>query len=165
MTPGCLGGFDHTCLVVGLLLCKLTGFSSSSAPCTPANVGLTYSCETGITLLTWDETLGRQSFYATVRSGDHELSCSTNQTDCSLPSLLCGRTYDVEVVGVADHCNSTVPGVAQMQTGKGSRQIFVCLFPRATNLCFFTAREMLQIKITFLDAHDKLASAKILLFC
>lgn len=119
MTPGCLGGFDHTCLVVGLLLCKLTGFSSSSAPCTPANVGLTYSCETGITFLTWDETLGRQSFYATVRSGDHELSCSTNQTDCSMPLLLCGRTYDVEVVGVADHCNSTVPGVAQMQTGKG----------------------------------------------
>ncbi|XP_075901618.1 uncharacterized protein fndc7b isoform X2 [Nelusetta ayraudi] len=93
-----------------------SAFQIATAPCTPANVGLTYSCETGITLLTWDETLGRQSFYATVRSGDHELSCSTNQTDCSLPSLLCGRTYDVEVVGVADHCNSTVPGVAQMQT-------------------------------------------------
>lgn len=99
---------------------KVTGFFLSfSAPCTPANVGHTYSCETGITFLTWDETLGRKSFYATVWSGDHELSCSSNQSGCSLPSLLCGRTYHVEVVGVADHCNSTVPGVTQVQTGEG----------------------------------------------
>lgn len=110
--------FDYRCEAVGILFSKLTSFISPPAPCTPANVGYTYSCETGIALLNWDETLGRESFYAHVRSGDHTLSCSTGQTDCSLPSLLCGRTYDVEVTGVAGHCNSSVPGVAQIQTGK-----------------------------------------------
>ncbi|KAK9519631.1 hypothetical protein VZT92_022346 [Zoarces viviparus] len=87
-----------------------------TAPCTPANVEYTYTCETGIAFLSWDETLGRKSFYANVYSGDHMASCSTSQTNCSLPSLLCGRMYDVTVIAVADHCNSSVPGVTQIQT-------------------------------------------------
>ncbi|XP_040040842.2 uncharacterized protein fndc7b [Gasterosteus aculeatus] len=87
-----------------------------TAPCTPANVEDTYSSETGIVLLSWDDTLGGESFYANVYSGDHAASCSTDQTDCSLSSLLCGRVYDVTVVAVADHCNSSVPGVTQIQT-------------------------------------------------
>lgn len=89
-----------------------------TAPCTPANVSHTYSCETGIAFLSWQETLGRRSFYAHIRSGDHVASCSTNQTHCVLPSLLCGRTYDVEVTSVAQHCNSSVPGTTQMTTGE-----------------------------------------------
>lgn len=88
------------------------------APCTPANVSQTYSCETGIATLSWDETLGRGSFYAHVRSGDHMASCSTNQTRCVLPSLLCGRTYDVEVISVAQHCNSSLPGTTETSTGE-----------------------------------------------
>lgn len=89
-----------------------------TAPCTPANVSHTYSCETGIASLSWQETLGRRSFYALIRSGDHVASCSTNQTHCVLPSLLCGRTYDVDVTSVAQHCNSSVPGTTQMTTGE-----------------------------------------------
>lgn len=108
-------------VVVGTIFveffCEPVAFLSHPAPCTPANVGYTYSCETGIALLSWDETLGRESFYTHVRSGDHMASCSTSQTDCPLPSLLCGRTYDVEVLAVGDHCNSSVPGVTQIQTG------------------------------------------------
>lgn len=105
-------------VVVMLGIHALTIFLSCPAPCTPANVGYTYSCETGIAFLSWEKTLGRQSFYTHVRSGDHILSCTTSQTDCPLTSLLCGRIYDVEVIGVADHCNSSVPGVTQIQTGK-----------------------------------------------
>lgn len=84
-------------------------------------MGYTYSCLTGIAFLSWDESLGRQSFYAHVQSGDHSASCSTTETDCSLPSLLCGRMYDVSVTAVADHCNSSVPGVTQIQTGETAR--------------------------------------------
>lgn len=64
------------------------------------------------------------------------VSCSTSQTDCPLPSLLCGRMYDVEIIGVADHCNSSVPGVTQIQTGKskdwvmGHTHICVCVYER-----------------------------------
>ncbi|XP_039984445.1 uncharacterized protein LOC120790698 [Xiphias gladius] len=91
-------------------------FQIVTSPCIPANVDYTYSCETGIAFLSWDETLGRKSFYAHVHSGDHTASCSTSQTSCSLPSLLCSRTYDAKVTAVADHCNSSVPGVTQIQT-------------------------------------------------
>ena len=97
---------------------ELTPLLSHPAPCTPVNVEYTYSCEASIAFLSWDETLGRKSFYAHIHSGDHTASCTTNQTGCSLPSLLCGRTYDVKVVAVADHCNSSAPGVTQIQTGK-----------------------------------------------
>ncbi|XP_045905930.1 receptor-type tyrosine-protein phosphatase beta-like [Micropterus dolomieu] len=91
-------------------------FQVVTAPCTPANVVSTYSCTTSIALLSWDETLGRKSFYAQVQSADHTVSCSTSQTDCSLSSLLCGHTYNVKVIAVADNCNSSVPGVTQIQT-------------------------------------------------
>lgn len=118
---------------------------SHPAPCTPANVEYTYSCETGITFLSWDETLGRKSFYVHVHSGDHEASCSTNQTDCSLPTLLCGRMYDVKVIGVAEQCNSSVPGVTQIQTGERARigcrdSHGVCVWTRVKNgssFCWF----------------------------
>lgn len=103
------------------IIVKVTVLFSLPAPCTPANVEYTYSCETGIAFLSWDETLGRKSFYAQVQSGDHMASCSTTQTDCPLPSLLCGSMYDVKVITVADHCNSSVPGVTQIQTGKRGR--------------------------------------------
>lgn len=100
---------------------ELNTLLSHPAPCTPANVGYIYSCETGIAFLSWDETLGRNSFSVHVSSEDHTATCITSQTDCSLPSLLCGHTYDVEVIGVANHCNSSVPGTAQIQTGKRVR--------------------------------------------
>ncbi|XP_034439595.1 uncharacterized protein LOC117760582 [Hippoglossus hippoglossus] len=91
-------------------------FEIVTAPCTPANVEYSYSCDTGIALLNWDETLGRDRFYAHVQSGNHTASCVSTQTHCPLPSLLCGRLYDVEVIAVAEHCNSSMPGVAQIQT-------------------------------------------------
>ncbi|CAB1419900.1 unnamed protein product [Pleuronectes platessa] len=91
-------------------------FEIVTAPCTPAHVEYSYSCVTGIALLSWDETLGRDRFYAHVQSGNHTASCVSTQTQCSLPSLLCGLLYDVEVIAVADHCNSSTPGVAQIQT-------------------------------------------------
>ncbi|KAM3619311.1 uncharacterized protein V6R79_006036 [Siganus canaliculatus] len=93
-----------------------SSFQIVTAPCTPANIDVAYSCDTGIAILTWDETLGRKSFHATVQSGDHVVPCSTDQTDCSLPPLLCGRLYDVKVTAVADHCNSSRAGVTQIQT-------------------------------------------------
>ncbi|KAM7387685.1 hypothetical protein PAMP_023907 [Pampus punctatissimus] len=93
-----------------------SSFQIVTAPCTPTNVGYTYSCGTDIAFLSWDETLGRKSFYAQVQSGDHMFSCSTTQTDCPLPSLLCGRMYEVRVISAAEHCNSSVPGVTQIQT-------------------------------------------------
>lgn len=64
--------------------------------------------------------------------------CSTSQNDCSMPSLLCGRTYDVKVIAVADHCNSSVPGVTQIQTGERVRTMQLFQMPQMP-LGFFDA--------------------------
>uniref|UniRef100_A0A3Q2E2M1 Fibronectin type-III domain-containing protein n=1 Tax=Cyprinodon variegatus TaxID=28743 RepID=A0A3Q2E2M1_CYPVA len=92
-------------------------FQIITAPCTPRNVEYQYYCGSGIALVSWDEALGRDSFHVRAHSGTHAVFCTTFQdTDCSLPPLLCSRTYDVEVIAVADGCNSTMPGVTQIQT-------------------------------------------------
>uniref|UniRef100_A0A3Q2UY66 Uncharacterized LOC102300190 n=1 Tax=Haplochromis burtoni TaxID=8153 RepID=A0A3Q2UY66_HAPBU len=93
-----------------------SAFQIVTAPCTPANVEYQYSCDTGIAFVSWDETLGRKRFYVHAQSGNLTASCSTSQTDCSLPTLLCSRTYSVKVVALADSCNSSVPGVTTIQT-------------------------------------------------
>ncbi|XP_061884565.1 uncharacterized protein LOC133635404 [Entelurus aequoreus] len=91
-------------------------FEIVAAPCPPTNVGHTYSCETGTAMLSWDETLGRNSFYAHVYSADDTLSCSSNQTDCFLPSLSCGNTYNATVMAINDQCNSSWSAVTQILT-------------------------------------------------
>ncbi|KAM9761579.1 uncharacterized protein fndc7b [Menidia menidia] len=94
-----------------------SAFQIVTAPCTPANVEYQYSCETGIAFVSWDDTLGRKSFYVHAYSGNHTASCSASTgTDCSLLSLQCSRTYTAEVTAVADNCNSSVPGVAHIHT-------------------------------------------------
>uniref|UniRef100_A0A8C5EQG5 Fibronectin type-III domain-containing protein n=1 Tax=Gouania willdenowi TaxID=441366 RepID=A0A8C5EQG5_GOUWI len=93
-----------------------SAFQIITAPCTPPNVDYLYSCETGITLVNWGETLGRESFYLHAEAGDHVTSCSSYKTNCTLSSLLCSRTYDVQVTAVAQHSNSSIPGRVQIQT-------------------------------------------------
>ncbi|XP_008292889.1 uncharacterized protein fndc7b [Stegastes partitus] len=93
-----------------------TAFEVVTAPCTPANVDHTYDCLTGIAFVNWDETLGSKGFYVHAHSGNHATYCSTDKTDCSLSRLLCGQLYHIEVTAVADHCNSSMPGVTQIQT-------------------------------------------------
>ncbi|CAL8306274.1 unnamed protein product [Lota lota] len=91
-------------------------FEILTAPCSPTNVESVYTCGSSIALLSWDESRGRDTFYASVRAGDHTDSCATAETHCSVLSLLCGRLYDVSVDAVAPHCNSSQSGGAQIQT-------------------------------------------------
>ncbi|KAK2835181.1 hypothetical protein Q5P01_015665 [Channa striata] len=92
-------------------------FQIVTAPCTPAHLEYTYSCGSGIAFLNWDETLGRKEFLRSRPVWKRHGLLQHRQTDCSLPSLLCGRTYIVKVIAVADQCNSSVPGLIQIQTG------------------------------------------------
>ncbi|XP_053718297.1 uncharacterized protein LOC128757216 [Synchiropus splendidus] len=87
-----------------------------TAPCTPAQVEHTYSCDTGIALMSWDDSLGRSGFHVDIVSQDHAMSCSTSDTYCSFTSLLCGHTYNASVTAVADHCNSSASTLTSIQT-------------------------------------------------
>ncbi|XP_012990390.2 uncharacterized protein LOC105029012 isoform X2 [Esox lucius] len=97
-------------------------FEIVTAPCTPANLHVQYECGTSIALLSWDETLGRDSFVARVYSSDHSDSCSTTDTYCSLTTLMCGHWYNVTVDAVAGHCNSSQSAVTQFQTASCAPQ-------------------------------------------
>ena len=44
---------------------------SPIAPYTPSNVESSYTCGTSITVLNWDESLSRDSFYTDLQSGNH----------------------------------------------------------------------------------------------
>ncbi|XP_051515678.1 uncharacterized protein LOC127418869 [Myxocyprinus asiaticus] len=91
-------------------------FSIFTAPCTPATVSAKYTCGISSALLSWEESLGRESFYVRMDTSDHADSCSTTQTHCSISSLRCGRLYNVSVESVSGHCNSSHAVHTQLQT-------------------------------------------------
>ncbi|XP_062308247.1 uncharacterized protein LOC134012721 [Osmerus eperlanus] len=91
-------------------------FQIVTAPCIPANVKAQYTCGTSKAVLSWDETLGRDSFYALVTSGNHSESCRTAGTQCSITSLRCGQLYNATVYAISALCNSSQPGTTQIQT-------------------------------------------------
>ncbi|PWA21255.1 hypothetical protein CCH79_00009504 [Gambusia affinis] len=94
-----------------------SAFQIITAPCTPGNVEHQYDCGSGIAVVSWDEALGRDSYYVRAHAGDHFVSCSTSQdTDCFLPPLRCSRNYQVDVIAMASNCNSSIPGVTHIQT-------------------------------------------------
>ncbi|KAL2090270.1 hypothetical protein ACEWY4_014958 [Coilia grayii] len=82
-------------------------FDITTAPCTPANMDVDYTCGTSIALLSWDDSLGRESFYTRVQSSEHVDGCHTIETNCALTSLRCGSVYNVSVKALASHCNSS----------------------------------------------------------
>ncbi|XP_041914101.1 uncharacterized protein LOC121678548 [Alosa sapidissima] len=90
-------------------------FNLTMAPCTPAMVEVDYTCGTSMAVLSWDESLGRESFTAHVQSGDHTDACYTTETHCSLTTLRCGSLYNVTVAAVARPCNSSEV-TTQLQT-------------------------------------------------
>ncbi|XP_017343677.1 uncharacterized protein LOC108276481 [Ictalurus punctatus] len=93
-----------------------------TVPCTPAAVRVDYTCGTSMAVLSWNESLGRENFIARIQTQDHSDSCSSNQTRCSLSSLLCGRVYNVSVRAVAGQCNSSDVARTQMQTAPCASQ-------------------------------------------
>ncbi|XP_017573413.2 uncharacterized protein LOC108439482 [Pygocentrus nattereri] len=87
-----------------------------TAPCTPAGASVDYVCGTSVAVLSWNESLGSKSFFARVDTRDHTDSCSSNQTHCTISSLLCGHIYNVSIQAVAGQCNSSNVAKTQLQT-------------------------------------------------
>ena len=80
-------------------------------------VEVDYTCGTSMAVLSWDESLGRESFTARVQSSDHADGCHTTGTHCFLSTLRCGSLYNVTVEAVARHCNSSEAST-QLLTGR-----------------------------------------------
>ncbi|KAJ8277963.1 hypothetical protein GJAV_G00082190 [Gymnothorax javanicus] len=63
----------------------------------------------GVNIITvsWDDSLGRESFLASVEGDGHTDSCNTTRTLCLFSSLQCGKLYNVSVCAMTNHCNSS----------------------------------------------------------
>ncbi|KAG5847415.1 hypothetical protein ANANG_G00125810 [Anguilla anguilla] len=85
-----------------------SGVDIITAPCAPSAVTSQYDCGANMAVVSWDDSLGRQTFETSVEGGDHTDSCSTSQTNCSFSGLRCGRAYNVSVRALAAHCNSSL---------------------------------------------------------
>ncbi|KAJ8274470.1 hypothetical protein COCON_G00090950 [Conger conger] len=85
-----------------------SGVDIITVPCAPAVVTPSYDCSTNMATISWDDSLGRETFQTTMEGGDHTYSCSTAQTSCSFSNLQCGHVYNVSVCAQAAHCNSSL---------------------------------------------------------
>ncbi|KAJ8357216.1 hypothetical protein SKAU_G00200100 [Synaphobranchus kaupii] len=85
-----------------------SGVDVITVPCAPAAITSRYDCGSNIAMVSWDESLGRETFQTSLEGGDHTDSCSTDQTTCSFSGLQCGHAYNVSVRALASHCNSSL---------------------------------------------------------
>ncbi|XP_077060714.1 uncharacterized protein fndc7b [Siphateles boraxobius] len=111
-------------------------FSIITAPCSPAELSANYSCGTSTALLSWAESLGRESFYVHVETSAHSDSCSTAQTHCSINSLRCGSLYNVSVDSVSGRCNSSDAAHTQLQTAPCAPQNVTVRLQCSNNTAF-----------------------------
>lgn len=77
-----------------------------------------YDCGTNIALVSWDDSMGRDTFYTCVEEDGHMDCCSTAETLCSFTSLQCGLHYNVTVKALASHCNSSQTIGTSINTGR-----------------------------------------------
>lgn len=109
-------------------------------PCIPTALRVNYTCGTNNAVLSWNDSLGRESFIARIQTQDQSDSCSSNQTRCTFSSVLCGRLYNVSVGAVAGQCNNTNVARTQMQTGKKMNDRTTHSYPSAPQHTFIGIR-------------------------
>ncbi|XP_075689530.1 uncharacterized protein LOC142657896 [Rhinoderma darwinii] len=79
----------------------------TTAPCQPLNVVADINCSNSVVKLSWDETLGAQSYFSTLRTPEKQyLLCNNTDLGCEIHDLPCGQAYNVTVTAVNDRCES-----------------------------------------------------------
>lgn len=88
-------------------------------PCTPNISSVALDCFTNSALLDWTYSEGALNYTATAQSQNgHVSTCSSNFTNCELPDLQCGRTYDVVAVASNEKCSSPPSSSLQVESGE-----------------------------------------------
>lgn len=77
----------------------------SLGPCAPVNVRTTLVCDNNTAAVSWQPSVGAVSYKVTAlgRNGDIR-QCTTNDTGCNLPNLVCAQTYVVTVSPYSSSC-------------------------------------------------------------
>ncbi|TKS74220.1 Fibronectin type III domain-containing protein 7 [Collichthys lucidus] len=79
-----------------------------TVPCTPASIGTTVDCEANALIVSWSESLGADSYIATVEDSNTQVTTcqATTEGSCNVTGLGCGLIYHASVVSSDGYCNS-----------------------------------------------------------
>ncbi|XP_036412774.1 mucin-5AC-like [Colossoma macropomum] len=88
-----------------------------TAPCAPQNVSTVLACDTNSVTVTWSPTAVPQNYMAiAVWNGGTALSCSSQNTSCSIQGLQCGQQYNITVAASNGNCSGPASPVQTIQT-------------------------------------------------
>ncbi|XP_055044899.2 uncharacterized protein fndc7b [Misgurnus anguillicaudatus] len=89
-----------------------------TVPCFPEYVTANVSCEGNALSVFWQESMGADSYMATLMDGNgHSTSCqSMNDTTCTVVGLACGEIYHVSVVASDGYCDSLPSAVIDSES-------------------------------------------------
>ncbi|XP_078263985.1 fibronectin type III domain-containing protein 7-like [Rhinoraja longicauda] len=87
--------------------------------CDPHNVKVQLDCNLNTAMVLWDHSKGALRYTAIAEGADgNNVSCSTSETSCRTPALLCGQLYSVYVVASDRTCNHSVSSSTEIQTAR-----------------------------------------------
>lgn len=75
-------------------------------------------CHSNLGSVTWEASFGAVAYEVRLAGRDgHSLSCSSNDTFCSVEGLHCGVTYYTNVVAIGETLNSSISTTALLVSG------------------------------------------------
>ncbi|XP_029473495.1 fibronectin type III domain-containing protein 7-like [Rhinatrema bivittatum] len=87
------------------------------APCIPDSIEVQLGCGTDTVSMSWNDTVGAQSYIALVIGEDGQYySCNTTDTACSMSGLQCGYSYSASITAITTSCSSTSVDVTEFHT-------------------------------------------------
>ncbi|XP_049332484.1 G surface protein, allelic form 156-like isoform X3 [Astyanax mexicanus] len=88
-----------------------------TAPCATQNVSTTLACGSNALTVSWSLAAASLSYVASaVWSGGTALSCSSQDTSCSMQGLQCGQRYNVTVTASNGNCSGPASPVTTVHT-------------------------------------------------
>ena len=84
----------------------------------PQNVKGGLDCVSDTAWVTWDASVGAQSYFVLAEGvGGHNSSCTSTSSPCNVPDLKCGTLYTFHVTAINDHCESNHSTSFELETG------------------------------------------------
>ncbi|XP_023809630.1 fibronectin type III domain-containing protein 7-like [Oryzias latipes] len=79
-----------------------------TVPCTPANISSVMDCEANALIVSWSESPGADSYIASLRDSNNQItSCQGTTTgSCNVTGLGCSQIYQASVVSSDGYCSS-----------------------------------------------------------
>lgn len=107
-----------------------SSLSSSSVPCVPSGVQASLLCSSNSAAVSWLSSSGALRYQANAVNinGSQTVSCNSSLPSCTVGPLLCGTSYNVNVVALDDVCTSGSSVAMQVRSGEGTDLIVTHIY-------------------------------------